>query len=207
MDQMTPTTPNDKKRGAPAPFRDDENDDGRRQRSAKARTGVRNSLREPAFGGAHPAGQRSGGNRERARFTETEENLDGEHGDGIPCETGERGEGAPPGDDGGQRPPRAEAVAKPSAGNLEQRIGDAEGKRDVAHHQERDPEILHDYGTGDGKNLPIHVSDHVGRHGQAENGVAHVCGSGRYGRGRVAFLLGWAASGSREDDIFFVRSI
>ena len=46
---------------------------------------------------------------------------------------------------------------------------------------ERNSEVLADHGPGDGKNLPVHVGDHVGGHSQAEDDVAHVCGPGSSG--------------------------
>ena len=76
--------------------------------------------------------------------------------------------------DEGEGAAGSEAVAEPAAGYLKQCVGDAEGKGDPSHHHERDAEFVADHRPGDGKNLPVHVGDHVSHDGQAEHDIAYV---------------------------------
>ena len=82
---------------------------------------MRDALREAAFGGKHPAGQRTSGNGERTGFADAENEADRDHGCGVPGEGGEGGEYTPPGDDNCERAARADFVAEPGAGKLEKR--------------------------------------------------------------------------------------
>ena len=62
-------------------------------------------------------------------------------------------------------------------------------KRDPTHHHQRNAKFLPDHGTGDGQNLPVHVGDHVGGDGQAEDDVAYVRGALASGCGGPGIAL------------------
>ena len=133
---MTPSKAEDDKRGAPAELRNDEDDDGRRESGAerepawvipwaKPRSvgGIQRDSERVAMGNA-PASPRP----KKTWMTSMESCA--------PCHGGEAGEDAPPGDNEGEGAAGAEAVAQPAAGDLKQRVGQAEGEGDAAHHDE-----------------------------------------------------------------------
>ena len=149
-------------------------EDERRQRRAQARPRVSDALSEASFRRPHPARKRARGDWESARFAESKEDLNHQHRNCVPGQCRDPGEDAPPRDHRGQCAARAEAVAQPAAGHLKQRVGDAETERDPAHHHQRNSKFIANRGTSHGQNLAVHVGDHVRRHGQAEDDMAHA---------------------------------
>ena len=162
---------------APAIEQDHPNHERRRDGSAQARTSVRESLREAAFGGKHPTGERSRGDWERAGFADTEDEADHHHRGGVPGERGEGCEDTPPGDDDRERAARADFVAKPSPGNLEKRETPAKTGQNPASRDEREAEIFADEGHGRRDDGAVHVRDHVDGHRHGEHDVAGAGGA------------------------------
>lgn len=150
---------------------------------------MRDALREAALGGEHPAGQRTGGDGERAGFAHTKYETDRYHGGRVPGEGGEGGEYTPPGDDNCEGAARADFVAEPGAGKLEKGEAYPVTGEDPAGGDEGKAEFFADQGHGRRDDGAVHVSDHVNRDGQSEDNVARAGGP----EGRE--LIGWRGGG------------
>ena len=146
---------------APAERRHDQHHQRRRNRRAEPARAVGDALHEaalvlgiPELHGARRAG-------EGAAFADAEQEAQ-HHERGRAGRPGRRcGHHRPIGDDDGEHLARAEAVADPAAGNLEQCIGPDEGAEDHAHGDLVEAEFLAD-GRSRGRDVhAVEISNQV----------------------------------------------
>ena len=96
-------------------------------------------------------------------FASAEEEPSNIHAVEVPHEASGRGKCRPPDDDSHQDLARSHPIAHPAAGYFKQRVGDGEGREDIAHLALRQSEV-----TGDnGRRLRDTDAIDIGKHGQS----------------------------------------
>ncbi len=153
---------------------------GRADRRAKSAGGVADSLHEAAFVPRvpHLHGPRRGGKRARLAHAEREANPP----QGIKAgrHRGEDGNYGAIGHDGGKDSPRAKAVAEPSAGHLEERVGPDEGAENNPHGGFAEAVFLDDERCGVGEAHAIQIRNEVHQAEEKQHHPTHMASPGLF---------------------------
>ena len=187
-----PERPEQGEQRPPAEIGEQRRHQQRSQPAGEVHAHEKNALRRAALLPREPPRERPRGVRQRAGLAGAEQKPDRHQRRIAERDAREHGERGPPADDPRQDPPRADPIAPPAGGNLEQRVGEVERAEHITHLRRAEVEIARDVGPGHRDADPIEIRD--GR--RAPSSSPALCGGRalsvrRRACWRVPELHGW----------------